>query len=78
MDDLAELKKGTVAHEGDFKRMVDDNFTPYHKPMAPWVNRLRKIVFPNGGRWEREDRELPSRMKDILRQAQNNPEVLAE
>jgi len=46
--------------------------------MAPWVNRLREIVFPNGGRWEREDGELPSRMKDILRQAQTDPEILAE
>ena len=78
MDDLAELKKGMMAHEGDFKRMLDDNFTPYHRPMAPWVNRLREIVFPNGGRWEREDGELPSRMKDILRQAQTDPEILAE
>jgi hypothetical protein len=39
MDDLAELKKGIVAHEGDFKRMLDDNFTSYYKPIGPWVNR---------------------------------------
>ncbi|KAE8155744.1 hypothetical protein BDV40DRAFT_294090 [Aspergillus tamarii] len=23
-------------------------------PLGPWVNRLRKVEFPNGGRWEKE------------------------
>jgi hypothetical protein len=78
MAELAKLKKGTVAHEGDFQRIAEEHFTPYHRPLAPWVNRLRKIVFPNGGRWEKEDKGLPSRMKEILREAQKDPKVLEE
>jgi hypothetical protein len=58
--------------------MVDENFTPYYESLVPWLNRLRKVVFPNGGRWEEEDRGLYSWMKDILREAQKDPDGLAE
>jgi hypothetical protein len=50
MEELAELKKGTVAHEGDFLHMAEDLFTDYYKSLGSWVNRLRE-----GGvskRWE--------------------------
>ena len=76
MEELANLKKGTVAHEGDFVRMVDEHFTEFYKPLAPWVNRLRKVVFPNGGRWEKEDKELYSRLKTTLRDACKDPKIL--
>ena len=35
-------------------------------------------MFPNGGKWEKDDLELYSGMKKILRQAQKDPKVLAE
>ncbi|KAK0704195.1 hypothetical protein B0T21DRAFT_397094 [Apiosordaria backusii] len=63
-EELAEQKKGQVSHEGDFIRTAKENFTPYYQPLIPWVNRLRKAVFPNGGRWEREDRGLYSDAAD--------------
>ncbi|KAK1142575.1 hypothetical protein N8T08_007551 [Aspergillus melleus] len=78
VEELAELKKGAVAHEGDFISMVDEYFTGYYKPLMPWVNRLRKVVFPNGGRWEKESIELYSQMKDVLRAACRDPAVLGE
>ncbi|KAB8227915.1 protein kinase family protein [Aspergillus alliaceus] len=78
MEELAELKKGAVAHEGDFISMVNDNFTEFYKPLVPWVNRLRKVVFPSGGRWEKESTELYSRMKDVLQAACKDPKVLCE
>ncbi len=78
MEELAELKKGTVSHEGDFKKTMDENFTLYYHSLRPWMNRLRKVVFPNGGRWEKDDIGLYSRMKKILREAQEDPKVLAE
>ncbi|PLN76227.1 hypothetical protein BDW42DRAFT_188799 [Aspergillus taichungensis] len=59
IEELAELKKGTVAHERDFIHMTE-HFADFYKPLKPWVNRLRKIVFPNGGRWEEEGMELYS------------------
>ncbi|KAH7137548.1 hypothetical protein EDB81DRAFT_70458 [Dactylonectria macrodidyma] len=78
MGELAKLKKGQVSHEGDFIKTAEENFTSYYQPLAPWVNRLRKAVFPNGGRWEREDKGLYARMREILQVAGKDPKVLAE
>ncbi|KAH7636131.1 hypothetical protein B0T09DRAFT_33389 [Sordaria sp. MPI-SDFR-AT-0083] len=72
---LADLKKGQVVHEGDFIKSAKTNFTPHYQPLIPWVNRLRKAVFPNGGRWEKEDEGLYDRMRGILREARNDPKV---
>lgn len=77
-EELAELKKGQVSHEGDFIRAAEENFTSYYRPLTPWVNRLRKAVFPNGGRWEREDRALYTRMRDILQEARKDSKVLVD
>jgi serine/threonine protein kinase len=78
MGELAKLKKGQVSHEGDFIRTAEENFTMYYHPLIPWINRLRKAVFPNGGRWERGDGALYPRMREILREAQKDPNVLGE
>ena len=76
-EELARDKKGTVGHEGDFIKTTEANFTSHYQPLVPWVNRLWRVVFPNGGRWEKEDRGLYSRMKTILREARKQFEVLA-
>ncbi|KAK0702046.1 hypothetical protein B0T26DRAFT_539387 [Lasiosphaeria miniovina] len=55
-----------------FIKSAKNNFTPYHQPLIPWVNRLRKAVFPNGGSWEREDGGLYVRMRQILQEAQED------
>lgn len=66
MDKLATLKVGTVSHEELFLR----NFTSHYRPLIPAVNELRKVVFPNSGRWrETEDERLYSQMKEVLREA---------
>jgi hypothetical protein len=78
MQELAELKKGTVSHEGDFNKTLDENFTPYYQPLKPWVNRLRKVVFPSGGRWEKDDIRLYSLMKEVLREARKDPDIAME
>lgn len=69
MELLAKEKKGQVSHEGDFIISAEKHFTPYYQSLIPWVNRLRKAVFPGGGRWEKEDKGLYFRMGDILREA---------
>ena len=56
MAELARLKKGAIDHEGDFIDMVSEHFIDYCKPLGIWVDRLRKVIFPNGGRWKRENR----------------------
>ncbi|KAL2886390.1 hypothetical protein HOO65_060220 [Ceratocystis lukuohia] len=78
MGDLATYKKGMVVNQGDFFKIAEVNFTPYYHPFIPWVNRLRRIVFPNGDRWVREDKGLYTRMREILLEAGNDPDVLAD
>lgn len=75
MDSLAKVRQGTVFYEKDFKKTMDENFTLYYHLLRPWINRLRKVVFPNR---ERYDVRLYSRMKNILQEAKKDPEVLAE
>ncbi|KAL2049868.1 hypothetical protein ABVK25_009852 [Lepraria finkii] len=77
-EELAEYKKGTVDDEGDFLRTAEDNFSLYYQPLVPWVNRLRKVVFPGGGRRKADDENLPSCMREVLQKAVKDPEVLAE
>lgn len=76
--ELAGIKKGEVSDEGDFLKDAEENFTSYHQPLLPWVNRLRKVVFPGGTRWKEKDMRLYSRMKEIIREAQRDPTVLEE
>ncbi|KAI1910566.1 hypothetical protein LOZ12_004500 [Ophidiomyces ophidiicola] len=76
MEDLAKQKKGEVIHEGDFLKSSAHHFTDYYQPLVPWVNRLRRVVFPNGGRWKTPDKSLYSTMREILRNAQEDPDVI--
>ncbi len=75
---LAKTKKGEVDDEGDFLNTAEEYFMPYYRPLIPWVNRLRKVVFPGGGRSKEEDKKLYSRMKEILREARQDPKVAIE
>lgn len=75
-EELAELKKGQVSHEQDFIKTTKEYFTPHYRPLIPWVNRLRKVVFPSGRRWEKEDEELYLQMRDILREARNDTAII--
>ncbi|KAF3346064.1 mRNA export factor rsm1 [Verticillium dahliae VDG2] len=76
MKELAKLKLGTVAKEGMFMETATDHFTPYYKPLIPWVNRLRRQVFPMDKPWEREDMGLYSVFRTNLLDAQEDPKVL--
>ncbi|GAW24971.1 hypothetical protein ANO14919_145680 [Xylariales sp. No.14919] len=75
---LVGSKKGVIDDEDDFLKIAADNFTPYYEPLIPWVNRLRRKVFPNGNRWKKEDPDLYSKMIEILREAQQDPKVLED
>ncbi|KAI1181733.1 hypothetical protein F5B17DRAFT_243669 [Nemania serpens] len=74
---LASLKKGVISDERDFVRTAEGNFTLHYRPLIPWANKLRRVVFPNGRRWQRPDETLYSQMKQILHDAQNDPRVIA-
>jgi hypothetical protein len=72
---LAKIKSGTVSEERHFIKTVTEYFTPYFRPLIPWVNRLRKRVFPDGKTREKEDQELYSQMREILRKAKEDPDL---
>ncbi|KAK4134199.1 hypothetical protein BT67DRAFT_449773 [Trichocladium antarcticum] len=71
------LKKGEISDEGDFIKSATEKFKPYYKPLVPWVNRLRRIVFPNERRWVKEDSGLYVQMREILEEARKDPRVAA-
>lgn len=75
---LGLSKKGVINDEEDFLKKAEKVFTPYYRPLIPWVNRLRRKVFPHGRRWKRLEPELYSSMKEILREAQKDPEMLVD
>lgn len=68
-EELALSKTGVNSNEGDFLRIAEANFTSYYRPLIAWINRLRRTVFPNSGRWVREDEGLYARMRQILQEA---------
>ncbi|KAF1354391.1 hypothetical protein EJ07DRAFT_132963 [Lizonia empirigonia] len=70
-EELAEIKKGIVGDERDFLKTVEANFTPYYSPLIPYVNRLRRKVFPDGRRWREPNLKLYSEAREILRTAQD-------
>ena len=76
-DELAETKSGAVIVERDFVKRAEDYFTPYWRPMIPWVNRLRKAVFPGGQRWSKEDIGLYGEMRAILEEAARKDSTVA-
>lgn len=75
-EELAELKKGQVSHEGDFSKTTSQYFTAYYQPLIPCIKRLRNAVFPNGKRRESQDKGLYGEMREIFRKALNDPQVL--
>ena len=72
---LVASKIGEIADEEVFLKKAGENFTLHYRPLIPWVNRLRREVFPTGGRWKKLEPELYSSMKKILCDALKDPEV---
>ncbi|EXK78558.1 hypothetical protein FOQG_16775 [Fusarium oxysporum f. sp. raphani 54005] len=75
---LVRSKVGTIGDESIFLKIAEETFSKYYQPLILWVNRLRRKVFPNGERWKRSEMELYSSMKEILRDARKDPNVLAD
>lgn len=45
-EELASVKKGIIQSEDDFRETMK-NFTMYFSSLRTWINRLRKVVFPD-------------------------------
>ncbi|KAK2732850.1 hypothetical protein FQN57_002462 [Myotisia sp. PD_48] len=74
MEKLAKRKIGEIAKEEVFINSTETYFTEYFQPLAPWVNRLRRLVFPERGNWD-SDQSLGLSMREILREARSDPNV---
>ncbi|KAI4124476.1 MAG: hypothetical protein LQ347_005719, partial [Umbilicaria vellea] len=57
-EELAWIKLSVVVEEAFFIKTVEGHFTPYYKPLVPLMNQLRKLIFPKGKAWKREDEKL--------------------
>ncbi|EER42289.1 conserved hypothetical protein [Histoplasma capsulatum H143] len=75
-EELAHAKKGIVTDEGDFLRITEGHFTPYYQSLIPCVNRLRRLVFPDGGRWKKPNFNLSRNMIGTLQDAQDNSDAV--
>ena len=75
-EELAHSKKGIVADEADFLRIARDNFTLFYQSLTRCVNRLRRLVFPDGGRWKKSNSDLPRHMIEELERAREDPGVV--
>ena len=78
IEEVASDQKGVIADESDFLKIMEEYFTSYFQILTPWVNRLERKVLLNGERWKKPNPELYSSMKEILREARKDPEVLAD
>lgn len=68
-DELAKVKLGTVTDSYIFHKTMSEFFTEYYRPLIPSVDKLRRLVFPGGKRWEKENVGLYQSMKEVLRGA---------
>jgi hypothetical protein len=62
---LGRLKAGTI-NDQNFPSNAREEFTDFYRPLAPCVDNLRRVVFPDGVCWEREDGNLYEKMQDVL------------
>ncbi|KAK2767533.1 hypothetical protein FQN54_003690 [Arachnomyces sp. PD_36] len=74
--DLAAEKAEEVRNEGCFLQSAMKNFTTTYQPLIPWLNKLRKAVFPNGERRCTLDMGLYDEMQQILREAQTDSNII--
>ncbi|KAH7016034.1 uncharacterized protein B0I36DRAFT_41579 [Microdochium trichocladiopsis] len=71
-EELAGMKLGIVSDDDIFGKITMEFFTDHFKALIPAVGRLRRAVFPRGGRWKKEVSGLYSSMQEILREARKD------
>lgn len=52
---LAWSKSGLIGNERQFLYDAERDFIDYFLPLLPWVNRLRRVVFPDDKPWMEPD-----------------------
>lgn len=77
-EELANSKKGIVSNQRDFTRTTEEHFSPYFHPLRPYVHKLCDLVFPNGQRREQVNEQVYDKMRKVLRESMDDPEVRAK
>jgi hypothetical protein len=73
-EELATMKLGIVSDDEIFNTTVMENFTEHYKPLIPCIKKLRRKVFPGGGRWRVSNPKLYEEMKKLLKTAHDELE----
>ncbi|KAG4420675.1 hypothetical protein IFR04_006163 [Cadophora malorum] len=76
--EVAVRKRDVVRDEVEFLRIAEKYFNAYHRPLTPWVNKLRQIVFPNGEPRTELDPSICDAMAEILKEAESDKLVRNE
>ncbi|KAM4064122.1 serine/threonine-protein kinase [Hirsutella rhossiliensis] len=76
---IREQRQGALlGDQHSFMHDLESFFWVFFWPLAQWVNRLRRELFPGDKPWQgREDPGLYVRMRRILQGAQQDPAILA-
>lgn len=61
-------EKGNAA--SNFLSVAKARFTQYYMPLIPVMHELCKVVFPDGKRHERSNRDLYEKMCEVLKEGQ--------
>ncbi|KAI1505466.1 hypothetical protein F5X99DRAFT_415913 [Biscogniauxia marginata] len=64
-----------IHYDGPGKSRLVPRFNKWNFVEPEELAEMKLAVFPNGGRWKKEDEKLYARMKEILRAAQTDLEV---
>ncbi|KAI9802645.1 MAG: hypothetical protein M1825_002667 [Sarcosagium campestre] len=74
--DGPDIKLAMTIKDRRFNEQVDNNFSPYCKPLIPCIKELRKVIFPGGEQLSREDQSLYSQIIAVLEKAITEVEQL--
>ncbi len=73
MKRLAEGKAGKILNlEESSDQKMYEWFTVFCRKLIPYMQELRRALFPGGKRWFSEDRCLYGRVKTILQKARES------
>ncbi|KAL1888294.1 hypothetical protein Cpir12675_006230 [Ceratocystis pirilliformis] len=69
MSRIAMSKVQVIANDQMFLHAANQDFSAYLRPLVPWVNKLRILLFPEGASDKREDLNVYNQMCSVLEEA---------
>ncbi|KAF2453033.1 hypothetical protein BDY21DRAFT_145487 [Lineolata rhizophorae] len=75
VDLLAEIKYELISNRSRFLSWAFDNVAPYYRPLLPWIERLRAMIFPDGLLSRNRDLSMYADIVEVLRDAMNHSDM---